>query len=214
MLMTLPLMTMTLVTLKTKDLCISTARCVFFFFQKRIHKKIFGENLEKLRKAAKLSQASLSKLSGIPRTTITHFESGIGNPSLSNLIKIAKALQISVEELLIKPRTDSIYIPADQLPSKLKKGATVQKLLPDKLPSLEFERMTLPKGVGFAGVPHIRGTKEYFTCVQGKFEIYVSGERFIVKKGDVLSFFGDQPHSYRNVSSTESVGISVVSLGS
>ena len=38
---------------------------------------------------------------------MTHIESGSGNPSLHNLIKVAAALQVSIEELLTRPRTDN-----------------------------------------------------------------------------------------------------------
>lgn len=62
------------------------------------------------------------------------------------------------------------------------------------------------------GTPHITGTKEYFTCIEGEVSIYVLGQAFHLKKGDVLSFPGDKSHSYKNRGVTKSRGISIVFL--
>ena len=51
--------------------------------------RFLANNLLDLRKKKNLSQDKLSELAGIPRSTITHMESGEGNPSLTNLCKLA-----------------------------------------------------------------------------------------------------------------------------
>ena len=53
-------------------------------------------NLAALRREKNLSQQALSALAGIPRSTITHIESGQGNPSLNNLCLLAVALNVSI----------------------------------------------------------------------------------------------------------------------
>src|SRR5262249_53173351 len=65
-----------------------------------------ANNITLLRKKRGLSQNALAGIAKLPRSTITHMESGNGNPSLQNLARIAGALQISIEELLAAPRTD------------------------------------------------------------------------------------------------------------
>jgi len=60
------------------------------------------------------------------------------------------------------------------------------------------------------GSPHIEGTREYFTCIKGEFTINVLGTSFQIKKGDVLSFPGNKPHSYKNNGAVSAQGISVV----
>jgi transcriptional regulator with XRE-family HTH domain len=83
-----------------------------------------SRNMFNLRQARNLSQGDLSSLSGLPRSTVTHIESGSGNPSLRNLIKVANALQVSIEELLARPRTEVQLVRSVALPSTTKsKGA-------------------------------------------------------------------------------------------
>ena len=83
-----------------------------------------SRNMLNLRQARKLSQAELSSLSGLPRSTVTHIESGSGNPSLRNLVKLANALGVSIEELLARPRNEVNLVRSMDLPTKTKsKGA-------------------------------------------------------------------------------------------
>jgi quercetin dioxygenase-like cupin family protein len=42
------------------------------------------------------------------------------------------------------------------------------------------------------------GTREYFTCLDGRVTIFVAGERHDLAAGDVLAFPGNVPHAYQN----------------
>ena len=54
-----------------------------------------ASNLIELRRRRGMTQATLSKLGGLPRSTLTYLESGEGNPTLKNLASVAAALQVS-----------------------------------------------------------------------------------------------------------------------
>lgn len=73
-----------------------------------------------------------------------------------------------------------------------------------------MDELILDAGRSLTGTPHTEGTREYFTCVKGEFQIVVLGSSFNVKKGDMLSFPGDKPHAYKNISTSTAQGISVV----
>ena len=128
-------------------------------------------------------------------------ESGEGNPSLQNLLRISKALQISLEELLSPPREEVKLIPKDEVEVlvKSKGGAQIHKLLPEPIPGMEIDRFVLEPGARFRGTPHLAKTKEYLYCASGKIAIYVQGRRWEVEKGSVLAFPGDEPHAYENL---------------
>lgn len=62
---------------------------------------IFRVRVEELRKARGLSKRKLSKLSGLGRSTITEIETGYrGNPTCITLIKLSKALNCAIDELI------------------------------------------------------------------------------------------------------------------
>ena len=60
----------------------------------------FSVNLQTLRELRKLTQAELGARAGIAAASISHFETGQRAPSLDSLVKLADALNISVDALL------------------------------------------------------------------------------------------------------------------
>ncbi|MGZ3477009.1 MAG: helix-turn-helix domain-containing protein, partial [Polyangiales bacterium] len=69
-----------------------------------------AQNLRQLRLARGLTQEQLAKVSGVPRPTWAHLESGAGNPTLAVLMRVAGALQVSIEELISPPKaTAKLY---------------------------------------------------------------------------------------------------------
>ncbi len=171
-----------------------------------------AQNIEKLRNKKNLSQQQLATLAEIPRTTLTNIESGVGNPSLTNLVKISSALGVGIEELLSRPRSDCLLVPSQKIPieERTHGQAKIYKLLPDKIKGIEIDKIELKAGAIMGGLPHLTGTKEYLTVLQGEITVSVAGEAYSIKKGDVFAFPGDQPHSYKNTSDLVSIAISIV----
>lgn len=171
-----------------------------------------AQNVRGLREARRLTQEHVSRLAGVPRPTWATLESGSANPTLAVLVKVAAALQVSVQELIGPPRSGGKHYPAGSLRARKRGEATVRALLPDPIPGMEIDRMELPRGGHMTGTPHTPGTREYLTCERGTIELVASGERFRVSPGDVVAFRGDQRHSYRNVGTGTAVAYSVVAF--
>ncbi|MCK4355052.1 helix-turn-helix transcriptional regulator [Candidatus Parcubacteria bacterium] len=69
--------------------------------QNNILKSNIGKNIKKLRQKKGISQDRLSKIADLSLNTIVNIETGNNpNPTLETLQKIAKALNVSVDELL------------------------------------------------------------------------------------------------------------------
>ena len=60
----------------------------------------FSNNLKKIRKSLKLSQAGLAKLVDISQRTISHYEKGDSEPELIIVCRLADAFNITVDQLL------------------------------------------------------------------------------------------------------------------
>jgi transcriptional regulator with XRE-family HTH domain len=169
-------------------------------------------NVRHLREARGQTQAQIAKLAGIPRATWGHLETGSANPTLAVLDKVATALQVPIEELTAAPRATSRLFPRGSLKSRKQGDGSVRQLLPDPIPGMLVDRMEIPGGGRIAGVPHMPGTREYFTCESGTVKLAVGGEEWRLAPGDVLVFRGDQRHSYANPGRELAVGYSVVLL--
>ncbi len=63
-----------------------------------------GENIKRLRQMTTvtrtMTQMDLANKTGIQSTAISHYEHGRNEPSLGNLIKLADALGVSIDELI------------------------------------------------------------------------------------------------------------------
>jgi len=169
-----------------------------------------SHNIKFLRAKRNYTQKQLSEVSGIPRTTLTNIESGEGNPSLSNIIKLAKALNVSIDLLVSAPRPETILLKENELPLEIKGGASITKLLPEKIKGLDIDRVKLDPGQTFRGTPHLAGTREYMTVIKGVIVIRMNGEKFHLLQNDVLAFPGDVHHSYENPLASESSYMSIV----
>ena len=169
-----------------------------------------ARNIKQLRDARGLTQQQMSKLSELPRATWANLESGAANPTLGVLRRVAIALQVSIEELVSAPRANAKHYPLGTLPTRSRGDVTIRKLLPDRIPGVEMERMELPRGARMNGVPHTPGTSEYLTCEAGRILLVASGEQWTLGPGDVCVFRGDQRHSYSNVGQGTAIGYSVV----
>ncbi|KAF2518122.1 helix-turn-helix transcriptional regulator [Flavobacterium salilacus subsp. salilacus] len=62
--------------------------------------RLLGDKLKKLREEKGLSQATLSYDANIPRNQVGRIERGEISTSISNLYKLAKALNIQVKDLI------------------------------------------------------------------------------------------------------------------
>jgi transcriptional regulator with XRE-family HTH domain len=62
------------------------------------------EKIREFRKNAKLSQLGLSKKIGIPQTTLSDFENGKTEPTISNLLKIAEGLGVTINDFIAEKK--------------------------------------------------------------------------------------------------------------
>ena len=171
-----------------------------------------ADNVLALRKKKRMTQAKLANIGKLTRASVALVESGSANPTLEVLMKLSTALEVSINELTSSPRAECKHIPSNKVPMdrRSKNGVQLRKLLPDKVRATEIDELQLKPRATLTGSPHVEGTREYFTCLEGQISIGILGQVFQVKKGDVLAFPGDKPHSYNNPTGRLARGISVV----
>ena len=172
-----------------------------------------AKNIKQLREARQITQDQLARLAGIPRPTVANLESGQANPTLAVLVKLAQAMQVSVESLISSPRSTTQVYRASELASRRRGDVMIRPILPDSFGGLELDRMEFSPGGRMVGWPHKSGTREYLTCESGEIVLAVAGETWRLGPGDVVVFRGDQRHSYHNPAQRTAVGYSVILVG-
>lgn len=173
-----------------------------------------ARNLLGLRHARGLTQHELARTASVPRSTVANLESGSGNPSLAVLVKVSRALGAPIDELLGSPRAKvRRWKNAELGAQKRGRGVTMTPLVPEPVPEELLATMDFAPAAVMGGTPHLPGTREYFTMLDGEVVIVVAGDEHVLEAGDVLAFPGNVPHSYRNASTKKPArGVSVVIL--
>ena len=59
-----------------------------------------SQNIKRIREQRGMSQGDISRALGMDRGYISRIENGLKNPTIANIEKIAKALEVSDDELL------------------------------------------------------------------------------------------------------------------
>jgi XRE family transcriptional regulator, regulator of sulfur utilization len=137
------------------------------------------------------------RASTIRSFAIANLESGEANPSLAVLVKVAGALGVPIDELLAAPRAKVRKWTAEEVGSRQRgQGIAERPMVPEPMPDEMLNIMDFAPGARLGGTPHLPGTREYSTCLEGRAGIVVAGQRHELEAGDVLAFPGNIPHSY------------------
>lgn len=68
--------------------------------EKEFVKRSLGKAIKEHRTSCKMTQEFVAEMLGVSRQAVSKWESGITDPSTSNLIELAKLFKVSSEELL------------------------------------------------------------------------------------------------------------------
>lgn len=173
-----------------------------------------AENLRRLRKQAKLTQAELAELAGLPRASLAAMEQDDANPGVQSVMAVAKALSVSLDELLVLPPDQRHYLvtPRDMQDYRADAGRFAARLVsPITSKGVQMHHMTLQPGCHSIGRPHPLGAQEFFYCLSGTAVLHIDDETVEVPAGHLVQFPGHRRHIYENRDQrTTTVAVSAV----
>jgi XRE family transcriptional regulator, regulator of sulfur utilization len=163
-----------------------------------------GKTIQRLRKAYNLSLGELSEQSGVAKSIISQIERNETNPTLSTVVRLSRALETTVDEVLRGEQTSLFLehqtksgIPILESQDGLCRLAIVGPLnLVEAFQWYDFHAK--PAGV-LESSPHPVGTIEHLYLVAGELEVTTGGETKIGKVGEALRYRADVPHKIRNI---------------
>jgi XRE family transcriptional regulator, regulator of sulfur utilization len=158
-------------------------------------------NLHRLRKNAKLTQAQLAERAGLPRATLANMERAGSNPGIQSVMAVAKALGITVDELLTAPPEHRFYkvVPDDMQEYRAEGGRFVARLVsPIASKGVQIHHVTMLAGCRSVGRPHPAGSQEYFLTLVGHASLQIEDETVDIAAGSLVQFPGQRKHTYIN----------------
>lgn len=176
-----------------------------------------GKTIQRLRKAYNLSLGELSEQSGVAKSIISQIERNETNPTLSTVIRLSRALDTTVDEVLRGDSTSLFIdhqtksgIPILESQDGLCRLAIVGPLnLVDSFQWYDFHAK--PKGV-LESEPHPQGTVEHLYIVSGEIEVTAGAEVKNGKFGEAIRFRADVPHKIVNTGAGEAHVVMMLAL--
>lgn len=163
-----------------------------------------GKTIQRLRKAYNLSLGELSEQSGVAKSIISQIERNETNPTLSTVVKLSRALDTTVDEVL-RGEAQSMFIEHQQksaVPILESQDGLCRLAIAGPLNLVDFFQWydfhAKPKGV-LESSPHPPGTIEHLYVVTGELEVTTGGETKVARSGEALRYRADVPHRIVNV---------------
>jgi len=176
-----------------------------------------GKTISRLRKAYNLSLGELSEQSGVAKSIISQIERNETNPTLSTVVKLSRALDTTVDEVL-RGETQSLFIEHQQksaVPMLESQDGLCRLAIAGPLNLVDhfqwYDFHAQPKGV-LESSPHPFGTVEHLYIVVGELEITTGGETRTAKAGEALRYRADVPHRIVNVGGAAAHAVMMLAL--
>jgi transcriptional regulator with XRE-family HTH domain len=171
-----------------------------------------GKTIRKLRIEQDLTGRALAEAVDVSPSMISKVEHDVSDPSYDLLRRIASALNTSLSHLVEPQRAHpevlmggyrdgriAVVRPEERkvlhLPSS---GLSYQILSPDLQGRMEVGWIEMEPGtIGKASLSD-RAGEECVLVLEGTLNVYIQGERFILKEGDCITFDCRLSHRYAN----------------
>ncbi len=160
-----------------------------------------SEGIKQLRSFHNLTQTELADMAGIPRATLSNMEKENSNPTITVIVKVAKALGVPVEDLITDHSSAFVTdIKRKDMPvSRQDDGKYIStRISPENMPYLQVNDINILPGCNTRGKPHPDGSHELFFCLEGTASLKIADEQSDVDAGNLTYFPGNLPHDYIN----------------
>jgi transcriptional regulator with XRE-family HTH domain len=174
-----------------------------------------GLNLRRVRTEKGLTLDRLASLSELTRGYISLVERGLKVPSIAALLRLAKALDVSVAYLFepnsAQAQRYTIYRQREQGALQSRDGTFgLSALAAGRTRKMMEPFLLTPPHKSASRASH--AGEEMLFVVSGKIVIKLDGEDIAMDKGDCLYFAGETPHEVRSVGRQKAEVLVVVAL--
>lgn len=173
------------------------------------HPPLIGKNILNERKHKKISLDELSKRSGVSKSMLSQIEQDKTNPTIITAWKIARALGLSMEDLMETDQNSKIeVIRCNDAPIIYSEDKLCKILINSPIhmtDNLELYSMIFESGGKNVSMPHFPKAEEFLTVIEGEFKVTTSGNySTVLHKGDTGRYKADVEHIIENISGTRS----------
>jgi transcriptional regulator with XRE-family HTH domain len=157
------------------------------------------DRLRNRRKELKLTLKDVAEKSGLSFSFISQIERGLTMPSLTSLIALSRALDISINHFLEQPSGGS----ADTRHNRrvaygLGPNSATYERLSSKFPGSVLNSALITEPPGRRTEPMSHEGEEFIFMVEGALTLEIEGEVYVLEQGDSLHFPSTRTHTTWN----------------
>lgn len=174
--------------------------------------RALGALIRRLRTDADLSMASVAASAGISLGLLSQIERGMGNPSLSTMVKLANALDVPISRFFVGERPAHALIRRGEHPRlQIADDRLVYELLtPQTHSRLGMIRAEVPGGCSNEDAPFRHEGEECIYLLEGELIASLDGTIYHLREGDSLTFDPWLPHWYRNEAERSAIAVTAM----
>ncbi len=178
---------------------------------------MLGKKVREIRISKGLKLSELAKKTGLSTSYISLLERALTSPSISSLRKIAEALETPLFHFLIEENKSSILIRKDE---RKKLALPNSNIIHEYVTPISVDNQVKPKqeiiyteldpGCWSSDEAMGHRADECLLVLEGKIEVQVGMESYILNEGDSLYIEEMLPHRYYTMSDTKAKLISAL----
>jgi transcriptional regulator with XRE-family HTH domain len=174
--------------------------------------KELGNKIRQIRISKGMNLTTFARKINKTTSYLSQIERGLASPSIMALREISKTLNVPIfyflvddgkQRSLVKKKERKVL----QFP---KSHLTFELLSPDLSKQIEMIRIRLQPGASTCTVPMPHQGEECTFVLEGKMEIQIGEEFFILEKGDTIYYIASIPHKITSVGEDDLIVISAI----
>lgn len=173
---------------------------------------MLGERIRKNRLEKAMNLKELAEKTDLTASFLSQVERGLAEPSITSLRKIAEALEVPIFYFLLDNEVKSPVVRKDERKIlKFPESHLVFELLsPDLNRQMEVMLTKLEVGGSSCDKPLSHPGEEFIFILQGKMEMTIGEETYILEEGDSIYYFAIIPHKSTSIGDKELIYISAI----
>ncbi len=165
-----------------------------------------GWRIRAIRQGQRMTIEQVAESTGLTKGFLSRVERDLTSPSVASLVTLCQVLSIPIGDLFLAPETHLTRLAEAPRISLGGEGIAEHLLTSRSERRLQVIRAVIePRGRGEDELYSVDCEVETLHVVQGRLELILSNERFVLEQGDTLTFPGREPHTWVNPADEQAI---------
>ena len=169
-----------------------------------------GKTIHEIRKQKNLTLKEVARMTNLTESLLSQIENDKAKPSITTLLAISKALNTPIAYFFDQKESQfqSPVVRLSERPVVQTKSGITYYLLNPNIEGTPMEVLCVEYERGASNeMLHTHEGYEYGIVLEGKLEVQVNEDRYILNKGDGITISSAQPHNKVNLFEGKTIAI-------